>query len=101
MALTLTKVDDGVRGDQRYSVYTVVFDSSYPAGGESLTAANVGLSYVDYANVDVVAVGGTVNVASASYDRANAKVQLFDETPAEVTGDLSNVTVRVEAYGRA
>lgn len=99
MGLTLAKVDDGVRGDQRYSVYTATFDSDYASGGESLTPANVGLWKIDYVNAEITAVGGTVNVASAAYDATNQKLQLFDETPAAVTGDVSNIVVKVEAYG--
>lgn len=101
MAASVTSIDKTVVGNKRQSVAEVTFDSSYPTGGESVTAAQLGLSKVDYALCNIIAVGGTVDVAEAFYDKANSKIKVFDQTPAEVanTADLSTLSVRIVAWG--
>jgi hypothetical protein len=42
MGLTVTPVKVFVNGDRKEAFYDVTFDSSYPTGGESLTAADLG-----------------------------------------------------------
>jgi hypothetical protein len=90
-------------GAQYKTVGTLVLDSSYPTGGEALTAAQLGLQSVDEAHAEIVAVSGTTNVANATYDKTNSKVKVFDETPAEVgnTNSLENVKVQITAFGKA
>jgi len=53
MALTFTLSGDwqGNVGNQRYVQGTLAFDSSYPTGGESLTAANIGLRVIEQIDV--------------------------------------------------
>ena len=49
MALTIT-VDTGghsIVGNKRMVVGVIAFDSSYPTGGETLTANNIGLGIID------------------------------------------------------
>jgi len=89
-------------GSEMRSVATVTMDSTYPTGGEPLTAKELGLRYVNSAVATVSAVGGTVNVAQASYDKTNEKLKLFDETPAEVANaaDVSGIKLQVIAYGK-
>lgn len=81
---------------------TVTFDSSYPAGGEAVTAAQFGLSEL----LDLVPQGVSTNGYSPRYDKANKKLLMFrtDQTddPAEQvpnTTDLSAESVRVKALG--
>lgn len=106
MAITATKKHSRpytVIGDDKLTVTDILFDSSYPTGGEAITAANLNLTTIDVAWVGGISIGTqTVNVASANVDLANSKIQLFDETPAEVasTADVSGTTVRVVAIGR-
>lgn len=91
-----------VVGNQKKTVTDVTFDSSYPTGGETVTPANLGLTYVEYAETNVItATGGGVNVTNAKYDKANQKTLLYDETPAEVanTSDVSTTVVRHTAFG--
>lgn len=103
MAATVSIVSDPARveGDHRVTCANVTLDSSYPTGGESVTPAQLGLEAVDYAIVNVKSVGGTVNVANASYDAATSKIKVHDETPAEVanTSDLSTLVVQIVAFG--
>lgn len=47
MALTVAVTEPGVMGNKRTTRGTIAFDSSYPTGGESLTAANIGLNTID------------------------------------------------------
>ena len=102
MAVSVSRVDQYVTGNKRVTVSGVTFDSSYLSGGESLTAADLGLSDVVSAVCTIRSVGGTVNVASAAYDPATSLIHLYDETPGEVssTADVSNIVVQVEAKGR-
>ena len=102
MAASVTVNEKTVLGNQRVSFSTVTLDSTYPTGGESVTASQLGLSSVKAAFVNITAVNGTVNVANAFYDVANSKVKAFDETPAEVANgtDLSGTTVVVVAFGK-
>lgn len=88
-------------GAQKETVRDVTFDSSYTSGGEALTAADLGLNVVERAVCNVQSVGGTVNVASASYDEEEELIHLFDETPGEVASEanVSEVVVRVVARG--
>lgn len=88
-------------GNKRISVYDVTMDSSYPTGGESITASDLGLRRVDFAICTVKAVSGTVNVAQAHYIPSTGKLKVYDETPGEVANaaDLSNVVIQVVAIG--
>jgi hypothetical protein len=72
MALTLTRVSQELSGFHRTHVYDFVFDSSYPTGGEALTAADVGLRAIETLDVVEVPDGYTF-----SYDRTNSKLQAF------------------------
>jgi len=103
MAVSVANVQTPkVAGDQRVSVKTVTFDNKYVTGGEPLTPADLGLRYVNFAIATVSAVGGTVNVAQASYDTTNSKLLLFDETPGQVASeaDVSGIKVQVVAWGK-
>jgi hypothetical protein len=85
------------------TVTEVTFDNSYPTGGEAVTAADLGLSRVDYAIATVKsATGGGVNVANVFYNIATGKILVYDETPAEAANaaDLSTLVVQVIAWGR-
>lgn len=106
MAVTVTAVGsgayDGVVGNLRKTVSTVAFDSSYPTGGEPLTAADLRLSRVAYADVTISTTATTtVNVAQLAYDTTNSKILAFDETPAEVANaaNLAGYVAQIEAYG--
>ena len=47
MALTVAVSEHGIANNKRSNRGTLAFDSSYPTGGESLTASNVGLSRIE------------------------------------------------------
>lgn len=107
MALTAARVTVGglpyrVYGGKKHTVTDLTFDSSYPAGGEAVTPANLNLNKIDRVeNIEITTVGGTVNVANVTFDAANSKLIVYDETPAEVTdtATLATLVVRVTAEG--
>jgi ABC-type sugar transport system ATPase subunit len=102
---TATAVSTGVSnatvfGNKRVTVTNVALDSSYPSGGESISASDLGLRKVDFAISTLKTTATTtVNIANAHYDTANSKLVVFDETPAEVTGDLAGAVVQIVAFG--
>lgn len=68
MALTVAVSEHMVTGNKRMTRGTLAFDSSYPTGGESFTARNMGLKFVD--RVDFEARSGYL----FEYDYSGAKV---------------------------
>lgn len=74
MALTVSLTGDWMAsaGSQRATNGTITFDSSYPTGGESLTAANVGLGSISFIEFNQGSSGYTFQ-----YDYANSKVLVY------------------------
>lgn len=72
MALTVAVTRRNVAGHQNIVTGTIAFDSSYPTGGESLTAADLGLRTVDLMLFQQSAIGLTY-----SYDYTNSKVLAY------------------------
>ena len=103
MAASVSIVSEPARveGNRRVTCADVTLDNSYPTGGESVTPAQLGLETIEFAIINVKSVGGTVNVANAYFDRANNKIKVYDETPAEAANasDLSTLVLQVVAYG--
>lgn len=91
-----------VPGSERISVTDVTCSTKYVEGGEALTAEQLGLNQVDFALCQIKSSGeGTVNIVRAYYDDDEEKLQLFDETPAEVASEaeIKEPVVRVIAWG--
>jgi len=89
-------------GNRKETVTNVTMDSSYLSGGEKLTPAQLGFSsFVDSAQSLIKEVKGTVNVASAHYERSKELLHLFDETPAEVASEanVEGMVIQVTAIG--
>lgn len=96
MALTASLTTSSV-GNQKGRFGTITFDASYPTGGEAITPATFGLTFLnhlvitDNAGADVVA-----------WDRTNAKLVAYVRTTGvEVadTTDLSALVISVLALG--
>ncbi len=102
MAVSVARVSNPlpyqIVGAQKETITDVTLDNSFASGGEPLVPSDLGLSKVSSSWCQIKSVGGTVNVANAVYDNS-ALLHVYDETPAEVTGDLSNVVITVTAYG--
>lgn len=83
---TLAKGNEEVAGTLRRNFITIGMDSSYPDGGEALTARQLGLNTVK--TVQDLNVGGY----TLHYDIANSKLQAFQQGPALVTEDTGAFT---------
>lgn len=104
MALTLAKVGRAnVIGNRDCVIVDVTFDSAYPAGGESLTAADLGLNKIEYVSDGVTDTGYVTR-----YNYSTSKLQAFDsdyststDGPLQETGttNLSTSDVRVLVIG--
>jgi hypothetical protein len=51
MALTVAKTLRTVIGNKKLHAGTITFDATYPAGGEAVTAADLGLRHLDLLTV--------------------------------------------------
>lgn len=71
MGLTVT-TRETAPGGVKQTHGTITFDSSYPTGGEAITAANVGLPFIHKLDLQSRNAGYV-----PQYDRANKKVVLY------------------------
>ena len=104
MAISASQVFVNKAGKKRPTVTNVTLDDAYATGGEAVTAAQLGLSYVDHVSCST----NTGHVAQ--YDKANAKIILYycdynavaDGALIEVpnTTDVSGVVVTCHAFGK-
>lgn len=112
MALSFTSVNNavGTPGTFRETIYDIQFDSSYPTGGEAVSAKDVGLAtLMGLAVIGVSLVAGTAPTTSPlfQFDYKNGKIQAFrtgtsaDTNLNEVANGQSLATfiVRVRAAG--
>lgn len=97
-----------VVGNKKKTVNKVTCSSVYVSEGELLTAAQLGLNVVDYANCGILVSNGVeaTPVGEANYVPASgataAKLKLTNtKTAAELAAGVSTATVvvQVEAYG--
>lgn len=89
-------------GDLLVTVTTVVGAASYTTGGDALTAKQLGLKKVLWADVSM-ASGGSANAgaANATYLTGSQKLQCWTSASAEVASaaNVSGVTFQIVAYG--
>lgn len=86
-AAKLSPSADTVFGNKKVKVRTVTFSSSYATGGESLTAANVGLKRIEVA----IAHGpfrktDATDAVFGSYDHTNNKLAAYRQKDPGATG---------------
>lgn len=112
MALTVDPITGKkpyISGNRDVVMRTVTFDSSYPTGGEALTAASFGLKTLD----EVRAHGPFRNTDATlgivvSYDHTNSKLVAYWGNAGTVSGmpevanttDLSTYSGRITAVGQ-
>jgi hypothetical protein len=96
MALTIQFVRNPSTPNRHEVVADVTFDNSYPTGGESLTAADLGLPDVVHLEARQKGVGTRI----AEYDYSGSKLKLFTAlgTEAANASDQSAIVVRVSAF---
>ena len=116
MALTISRVSgaDHVEGNTKVRVRTITFDSSYPTGGESLTAADFGLRRLfEVRPHGLFRTSSGTTAISVDYDHTNSKLLAYRGIdPANAGGaqvpwqevanttDLSAFSGRVTAIGQ-
>lgn len=111
MAVTAVVLDPPVfaefTGQKGFKRAVITFDSTYPVGGEVITAANVGLSTIDSLQVTTNKPLTATTTNYATWDKANSKLQLFGSNGAApaalvetATADQSACAVEVLAYGK-
>jgi hypothetical protein len=104
MALTNSVVFRTTFGNKKVVVVDTTFDSSYVTGGESLTAADLGLTKIQY-----VATGVADTNYVTRYDYTNSKLLAYDSDYSTSTDgplqqvanatDLSTADVRLLVVG--
>lgn len=75
MAITFTLTADGFypEGTRYVQLGTMAFDSSYPTGGEAITAANVGLSTIDRLEIE----NGSASGYRFEWDSTNSNIKVY------------------------
>jgi hypothetical protein len=112
MALTIAHVDECkfVNGNKRERVVDATFDSSYAVGGESLTAADVGLNKIFHVSGGVAQKSDETLAYSVAYDYTAEKLVAYEgdydnagDNPLIQVDDTDNLTgysVRLRILGR-
>jgi hypothetical protein len=97
MPLTISVVKRPAMPAGKAVIADVTFDSSYDAGGESLTASDLGLLNIEYLEAHQKGVGNRI----CQYDYANSKLRLYTALGTEATtgSNQSAITVRIFAIG--
>ena len=86
MSLTVTIDSITVMGNKNISLGHIAWDSSYATSGESLVAADVGLTYIDF--ILVQADEGF----TFQYDYTNETLWAYQTYSTEASGDLAGLT---------
>jgi hypothetical protein len=97
MALTFTESRKTVEGSVKNWYGTVTFDSSYPTGGEVVTAASVGMQTV----LQAFPVPNTAMSRLVTFNPSTKALVLFTalSTEAANASDQSTITVPVHFIG--
>lgn len=88
-------------GNLKMTVTPITFPEKY-LRADTLTPAQLGLKRVVYGYAVLTGIGGgAINIANVIYTPATNKLQLFDETPAEVANEaeVKKPTALVFAWG--
>lgn len=113
MGLTITRPADlsptpQKVGQMKAEFVTIAFDSTYPTGGEPVTAAQFGMSKIvaiDTLGPAMTIAGGGTSAFVVGYDSVNKKLQAFGGAASTVAlaeaaaGDLSTFAVTAIVYG--
>lgn len=95
--LTVARARD-VAGIRRRVIGKYTGPTLYAAGGEALTAQDVGLGTIEFLIFELASDGSTVR--TLLYDYTNAKVKWFTTASAEAGAvDFSTFSARFEAVG--
>lgn len=98
MGLVVTNLKYGSAGTQAYRTATVTFDSSYPTGGETLTAAALGLSRISSLQVNQVD-GYVGEVVYPSLLPATVKIKMWEGGVSGFTPAGTNANESAHTHG--
>lgn len=102
MGLTFTRVPEGedtFGGKNKVMTMDVTFDSSYPTGGEVISAASFGFKILF--GLAVLGQNTAAALYTFNYDsQAGTLVALVGGSQVANTTDLSALTVRIRAFGQ-
>lgn len=109
MALTITVVKQNVVGAQKEAIVDVIFDSSYPTGGEAFTPRDIHEGESSTSTFHFVSPqgnpdeGGTYIDSDARayfYDYANEKLMLYTALGTQAAGASDQADVRIRCLCR-
>ena len=107
MALTITNPGSssdvtGVPGNIKYVIKDITFDDSYPTGGESFTATQMGLE-----ELYIVLISQKSDGYVVQYDYTNEKLEIYEASADGAAldelgnaADASGIAIRIIAYGK-
>lgn len=93
MTRAITFVDQYVQGNKLVTVADIDI-TSYTTDGESVTAANLGLSRIDHMSIQ-----STENGYIYVHDRTNDKIKVMTAAATQASSTTDTGTVRVKAEG--
>jgi hypothetical protein len=96
LALTITRKRKTISGNMREKHFQIAFDSSYPTGGEPLTAANLGMR-----KLTTVSITGQKGY-TFEYDYTNEKILAYQQgaqtSPITITDSDTAASTGVAVY---
>jgi hypothetical protein len=93
MPVALTSLQKSVFGNKRVAMAIATVSGTYGTGGETITAATLGMKRIDQMQV-------TSNATYwGYYDHSTAKLRLQTATATEASGTITDGAVRILAIG--
>jgi len=100
MALTVTMDSNSVQGNKKVVYGRIAFDSSYPTGGETFTAADIGLGRIDdIAFTSNGRLGYVYYTDSTLPGATTINVEILCPTGGTAPGSVADPAVNTQASG--
>lgn len=96
MAATVTVIRDWKSRGMKHTIADILFDSSYPDGGESVTAADFLMSIVDYVESELYE-DSTHGFLQVAYDRTNSLARVVRPYGTVTGGDAEVFAIGLSA----
>ena len=99
MALTVTIDEQSIMGSKRVVYGRIAFDTSYPTGGEALTANNIGLGIID--DICFTSVGrlGYIYYTDTTLPATTLNVEILCPTGGTAPAAVADPTVNSMSSG--
>lgn len=89
MALTVTGLENHIEGDRAKRTGKIVFDTSYPTGGEAVTAALLGLSQIESLTINGAEAGFEFEYVPSTPSTGSLKVYFGGSTHSHTVGTIA------------